>query len=282
LFYYFKSKKMKKLFKSSLAILIGLSLTITACKKEETKTDGGNNNGTGTVTIPQEQKSTVFYFGGTWCPPCGAYGKPAKEQIKASAVGPKTTIISCQVGNDPMKCADADLLSGIFNPSGVPAMYLGANDAPFAAMVGGSTATGTTAINTITTQVAKTAVVNCVLTMKEADGLLNVVADGKFFADATGEYHIAGYMLEDKLNHAQVSDNSVEKNIHYNVIRTKFGTVVTGELIKADPKKDDTFKKELNFFIPSTSVKANISVAVVIWKKTATGWVVSNSTKGHL
>jgi hypothetical protein len=282
LFYYFKSKKMKKLFKSSLAILIGLSLTISACKKEDTKTDEGNNNGTGTVTIPQEQKSTLFYFGGTWCPPCGAYGKPAKEQIKASAVGPKTTIISCQVGNDPMKCADADLLSAIFSPAGVPAMYIGANDAPFVSMIGGSTSTGTTAINTITTQVVKTAVVNCVLTMKEADGLLNVVADGKFFADATGEYHIAGYMLEDKLNYVQSSDASVEKNIHYNVIRTKFGTVVTGELIKADPKKDDTFKKELNFFIPSTSVKANISVAVVIWKKTATGWVASNSTKVHL
>jgi hypothetical protein len=273
---------MKNIFKSTLAILIGLSLTITACKKEENKTDGGNNNNGGAITIPQEQKSTVFYFGGTWCGPCGAYGKPAKEQIKASAVGPKTTIISSQVGNDPMNNPDANLLQGIFNPSGVPAMYLGANEAPFNAMIGGSTATGSTAINTITTQIAKTAIVNCVLTMKEADGLLNVVANGKFFADATGEYHIAGYLLEDKLNYAQTTDYSVEKNIHHNVIRTKFGTVVTGKLIKADPKKDDIFKEEFNFFIPATSVKANMSVAIVIWKKTTTGWVVSNSTKAHM
>lgn len=273
---------MKNIFKSTLAILIGLSLTITACKKEENKTDGGNNNNGGAITIPQEQKSTVFYFGGTWCPPCGSFGKPAKEQIKASAVGPKTTIISCQVGNDPMKSDDGNLLQRLFNATSVPSMFIGANDGPFTNMVGGSTSSGTNAINTITTQIAKTAVVNCILTIKEADGLLNVIANGKFFADATGEYHIAGYLLEDKLNHAQVSDNSVEKNIHHNVIRTKFGTEVTGKLIKADPKKDDIFKEEFNFFIPATSVKANMSVAIVIWKKTTTGWVVSNSTKGHM
>jgi hypothetical protein len=267
---------MKNIFKSSLAVLIGLSLTLTACKKSESTSTENNGNNNGTVTIPEVQNSTFIYFGGTWCGPCGAYGKPAKEQIHA-AMGTKCNIISCQVGNDPMNNADANALMGLFNPSGVPAMYIGANDAPFVAMIGGNSQTGTTAINTINTQIVKTPVVNAVLSIKETDGLINVTANGKFFADATGEYYIAGYLLEDKLNYAQTNDGSTEKNIHYSVLRTKFGTSPTGELLTTDPKKDATFTKELNFFAQSTYVKENLSVVVVIWKKTSTGLVVSNS-----
>ncbi|MDZ4666509.1 MAG: Omp28-related outer membrane protein [bacterium] len=273
---------MKNLFKSSLAILIGLSLTVVSCKKEETKKEDTNNNNNGGVTIPQTQKATVVYFGGTWCPPCGAYGKPAKEQIKAS-VKEKCSIISCQVGNDPMACAAGNELNGMFKPSGVPAMYIGSNDDVITAMIGGSTATGTTAIGHINTQSAKIAKVNCVLKASTtADGLVNVTIDGKFFQDLTDEYYISGYLLEDKLNYAQVSDNSVEKNIHYNVMRAKFGTAATGELIKAAPKKDETFQKTVTFFIQPTFVKENLSVVVVIWKKGANDLTISNSANIHL
>jgi hypothetical protein len=79
-----------------------------------------------------------------------------------------------------------------------------------------------------------------------------------------------------------VSDNSVEKNIHYNVMRAKFGTAATGELIKAAPKKDETFQKTVTFFIQPTFVKENLSVVVVIWKKGASGLTISNSANIHL
>jgi thiol-disulfide isomerase/thioredoxin len=272
---------MKNLFKSSLAILIGLSLTVSSCKKEETKSEDTNNNNGGT-TIPQTQKATIVYFGGTWCGPCGAYGKPAKEQIKA-AVKDKCSIISCQVGNDPMACPTGDELNAMFKPSGVPAMYIGANDDVITAMIGGSTSTGATAIGHVNTQSAKPAKVNCVLNATTTtDGLINVTIDGKFFSDLTDEYYISGYLLEDKLNHAQLTDNSTEKNIHYNVVRAKFGTSATGELIKAAPKKDETFKKEMAFFIQPTFVKENLSVVVVIWRKSGTSLTISNSANIHL
>lgn len=262
-----------------MAILIGLALTISACKKSEsTSTDNSNNNGG--VVVSEVQKSTLFYFGGTWCPPCGAYGKPAKEKIHTT-IPEKAVIISCQIGNDPMICADASALQAMFNATSVPAMFFGAADQPFASMVGGSSQTTAQAVAKVTEQYALKPVVNAELTLKEADGLINVTANGKFFQDGAGEYYIAGYLLEDKLNYAQVSDGSIEKNIHYNVIRTKFGTSLTGELIKADPKKGDTFTKTLNFFANSTYVKENLGVAVVIWKKTTTGWVISNSSYIH-
>ncbi len=271
---------MKKFFKTSMAILVGLSLTLTACKKDDSSEENKNNGGNAGTVVPQEQKSTVIYFGGTWCPPCGAYGKPAKEQIKAQTAG-KAVIISAQVGNDPMTNADANSLIGIFNPSGVPAMYIGANEDPFVAMIGGSTSTGTTAIGHVNTQAAKKAKVNAVLSVKEVDGILVCTAEGKFFEDVTGEYFISGYLLEDKLDYAQSSDASVEKNIHYNVLRAKFGTSITGETLGSDLKKDATFKKELNFFIQPTFKKENLAVVACIWKKGASGFTMSNSSYIH-
>lgn len=270
---------MKHVFKSSLAILIGLSLTVVSCKKDETPSGENNNNGgNGGVVIPQEQKSTVIYFGGTWCPPCGAYGKPAKEQIKAT-VPTKANIMSCQVGNDPMKNADADALNAVFKPSGVPAMYIGANEEPFIPMIGGSTSTGSTAIGHVNTQAAKTAKVNTVLSFTDAgDGLISVKAKGKFFTDGTDEYMIAGYLLEDKLEYAQSSDASAEKNIHYNVLRAKFGDQILGKSFATAPKKDQAFEETLNFFIQPTFKKENCSVLVVIWKKVGNNVSISNST----
>ncbi|MBP7511728.1 MAG: Omp28-related outer membrane protein [Bacteroidia bacterium] len=279
---------MKNLFKSSLAILVGLSLTMSACKKEDSTTDensnNNNNNNNNPLVIPQVQKATVFYFGGTWCPPCGAYGKPAKEQLKAQ-VKSKCSILSCQVFNsDPMICAAGDELVGMFAPSGVPAMYIGANDDVITAMIGGSTATGSTAIGHVNTQSAKKAKVSVVLShTTTTDGLINVTINGKFFEDLTSEYFISGYLLEDKLNYTQSNDLSTEKNVHYNVMRAKYGTSVTGELIKAAPKKDETFKKEMAFFIQPTFKKENLSIVVVIWKKGTDGKLtISNSENFHL
>lgn len=271
---------MKNIFKSSLAVMIGLSLTLVSCKKDSTSDNNNNNNNNGGVVVAETQKSTIFYFGGTWCPPCGAYGKPAKEKIH-NEIPEKAVIISCQIGSDPMICQDGQTLQAMFNATSVPAMFFGAADAPFAAMIGGSTNTPAQAVAKVNEQYALKPITNMALSLKDDAGLISITADGKFFQDGTGEYYIAGYMLEDKLNYSQVSDGSIEKNIHYNVIRTKFGTSITGELIKADPKKGDTFQKQLNFFADTKYVKENLGFAIVVWRKNGTSWTVSNSSYIH-
>jgi hypothetical protein len=268
---------MKHLFKSSLAILIGLSFTVVSCSKDDTGTGENNNNngGNGGIVIPQEQKATVIYFGGTWCPPCGSAGKPAKEQIKAANPG-KANIMSCQVGNDPMTNADANAMNAVFKPSGVPAMYIGASDDQISAMVG---VNPTTALNIVTTQIAKTAKANFLLTATDNnDGLITLKVNGKFFADATDEYTIGGYLLEGKLSHTQASDASVEKNIHHDVLRAKFGDKILGEVFATAPKKDQTFEQTMNFFIQPTFKKENCSIMVIVWKKSGTQYTINNST----
>jgi hypothetical protein len=268
---------MKHLFKSSLAILIGISLTVVSCKKDEPASGENNNNngGNGGLVIPQEQKATVIYFGGTWCPPCGSAGKPAKEQIKAAHPG-KANIMSCQIGNDPMTNADANAMNGVFKPAGVPAMYIGASDDQIMAMVG---INPSVALNNVNTQLAKTAKANLILTATDNnDGLITVKANSKFFVDGTDEYTIGGYLLEGKLNYTQASDASIEKNIHYDVLRAKFGDNILGEVFATAPKKDQTFESTMNFFIQPTFKKENCSIMVIIWKKSGNQYTINNST----
>jgi len=128
-------------------------------------------------------------------------------------------------------------------------------------------------------QIAKTAKANFLLTATDNnDGLITLKVNGKFFADATDEYTIGGYLLEGKLNHTQVSDASVEKNIHHDVLRAKFGDKILGEVFATAPKKDQTFEQTMNFFIQPTFKKENCSIMVIVWKKSGTQYTINNST----
>lgn len=266
-----------------MAVLMGLALTFTACKKDDSSEDNGSGNGTGS-SIPMEQKATVIYFGGTWCPPCGAYGKPAKEAIKEQAPG-KAVVISCQVNGgvaDPMNNADANTMAGLFGVSAVPSLFIGGSDDVIQGIPSNSNMS-TNAVSAVNTLAGKTPKTNFKVSVKEDDGLLAATIDGEFFEDQTGEYHLAAYLLEDKLNHTQASDASKEKNIHYNILRAKFGTVITGKSVKAAPKKGDKFTETAAFAILPTYKKENLTIAVVMWKKGTDGkFTLSNASYGKL
>ena len=66
---------MKNIFKTSMAVLIGLSLTLASCKKTET-TSGGN---TTPETFSTTKKALFLYYTGSQCNPCGSAGIPNYE-----------------------------------------------------------------------------------------------------------------------------------------------------------------------------------------------------------
>lgn len=63
---------MKNIFKSSVAILIGLSLTVAGCKKSSSSSDTNNNNNNGVPVVPTtfSQKVLLEEFTGAWCGWC--------------------------------------------------------------------------------------------------------------------------------------------------------------------------------------------------------------------
>lgn len=246
-----------------------LGAVLAGCKKEESKTDNGNNTG-GTVTIPETQRATVIYFGGTWCPPCGSNGRPAKDAVK-DQTGDKNVMISCQLSSqsvpDPMNNAHSNAFAQLFNVRGVPSIFVGGTGEPISTVASNSSM-ASNAVNAVNTVAARKPITNIVATKTEADGLINIKINGKFFQDNANEFFIEGYLLESRLNHTQASDAAKERNIHDNVLRTRFGSgPIFGELIKASPKKDDTYTKEMSFFVDPSYKKENLSVAIVIWQK---------------
>jgi len=258
---------MKKLL---LIASAGALLSLAACKKENN--NGGGDNKPSPAVVPQTQQATVFYFGGTWCPPCGAYGKPAKDYIKATYPG-KANIISCQVNSsstqDPMNNASANALAGIFQVSGVPTMYFGGSEMPFAA-VGGGTAMQSTSATKIDEIIARTPIANSKFTTTISGNDITVKAETQFFkavAATEGTYKIAAYVTEDGLNHTQSSDASANKNIHDNVLRTTLGASASGDVLTNSMEqwgvKNFTFFGTLN----AAWKKEKMRVTVVIWKQ---------------
>ncbi len=257
---------MKKLSLMSLVVLGALLLN--NCKKETPK---GNEGGT---TETPKQRTVGIYFGGTWCPPCGAYGKPAKEQLK-SELKDDAVIISCQVNGgtaDPMNNADANAFLTGFGVTGVPTMFTGGANEVMKG-VGGSTTMATTLIANAKATNALAAFANISATVTIEGSNITVNTKTKFFKDQTEEYYVSAYVLESGLNYAQSSDASVNKNIHDNVLRTKLSSSVFGDLIGSNVKTGDSKDRFFTGTINSAWKKENITVAVVLWRKNSDGKV---------
>lgn len=268
---------MKKLL--YLSVAFGL-LALGSCKKKET---GGTNNGT-SYTVAPNQNSVIIYFGGTWCAPCGAYGKPAKETIKNA--NPDVTILSCQLNSqsvtDPMNNTDANALATSFGISSVPTMYVGANNGLIKGYVGnGIVASSVQADINANKALTPKAASKFTVTLSGDDMTVNTTTE--FYADQTEEYYIAAYVTEDGLSYTQASDGSVNKNIHDNVIRKNITPVSSfGEILKAAPTKGVVTKTLTGTLSPLWN-KDKCKLHIVLWKKGTDGkYSISNGVSGKI
>jgi hypothetical protein len=272
---------MKKIIYS---LAFGLALFAGSCKDEDTKEEAKPSTPTvNEPVIAETQQATAIYFGGTWCPPCGAYGKPAKEALKAQVGKSKVTVISCQLNGgvaDPFNNADADALAGVFAVTGVPAMWIGGAETPIT-QVQSNSQMSANCVSTANAVIAKKPIANLIADFTlDKDFNMVLEVNTKFFNDVTEEYYLAAYLLEDGLQAPQASDASVEKNIHYSVLRQKMSTSVTGDLITSGPTaKSKVINKKFSTPLSNPAFKKEkLSAAVVLWKKGTDGkFTISNT-----
>jgi hypothetical protein len=258
---------MKKLSLLSLALL-GV-LFLSNCKKETRDGNAGGNSET------PKQRAVAIYFGGTWCPPCGAYGKPTKEQL-VNTLSDDIVLISCQVNSqsstDPMNCADANSFAAGFQVTGVPILYTGGANEIMKGVSGGSAMSSTAVANAKAT-LALSAFANISGTATITGNTINVNTTTKFLKDQTEEYMVAAYVTEDGIFATQSSDGSSNKNIHDHILRTKLSTTVFGDVIGSNFKTGDSKDKSFTGSIDPSWNKANLHVAVVVWRQNSTGSV---------
>jgi hypothetical protein len=262
---------------ASAAVLV----TFASCKKDPKPEPNP-------AVVSQTQQATVFYFGGTWCPPCGAYGKPGKEYI-TKAYGDKAQIISCQVNGgtaDPMNCASANALAGTFKVSSVPTMFIGGGGTIFSSIVGNGITNSSCATN-VDQKLALTPEANMKFTTELTGNDITVKAQTQFFKAITptsGKYFIAAYLTEDGITATQASDMSTNKNVHDHVLRLTLGTSATGEMLADNAAQWEV--KNFTFFgaLNNNWNKAKMHVNLVLWKQdpTTSMFTVANSWIGNL
>lgn len=256
---------MKKLSLLSLA-LMGV-MFLSNCKKE-TK-DGGGNAATA------KQRVVAIYFGGTWCGPCGFYGKPTKENL-VNSLNDDVILISCQVNGtsstDPMNCADANSLAAGFQVSSVPILYTGGANGLIKGVGGGATMSSSVLANADTVLKSE-AFADISGTASISGNTITVNTTTKFMKDQAEEYLVAAYVTEDGITATQTSDNSTKKNIHDHILRTKLSTTVFGDAIGSNFKTGDSKDKSFTGTIDPSWKAANLHVAVVLWRKNSTGAV---------
>lgn len=275
--------------KQIYAIAIAAVMIMAGCSKDSTSS---GSNGTGGNNETADQNVAAVYFGGTWCGPCGAYGKPMKEAMEAK-YGDKFAFISCQVSGsstDPMNVADANTLAGTFNVTGVPALFMGANEGPFISFVGGSSSLTSqvgSLVDSMTTKINPIMYINSASATYDsvANNLIMVNTSVKYNQDDVedGELFMAGYLVESGLKYTQYMDGSTtQKNIHNMVLRCKLSETVTGSSIATTlGKKGQTVTRVLGSAIPTTIKPApvinNCKVVLMVFKKKSTGLVPVNA-----
>jgi hypothetical protein len=263
---------MKKITILMSAVMIAAVL-FTGCKKKE---DEPKKDGPVAVAGPaQVQNAVVFYFGGTWCPPCGSNGRPAKDAIK-SQLSDRATIISCQLNQsasnkDPMNNPSANAVAGAFGASSLPTIFVGGANAN--SIVPSTSAMSTNAVAAANTAKDKTAIAAVDATTSISGNTLTINTRTKFYADQTEEYYLAAHVLESGLFiiMLKVLISSENKNIHDNVLRVTATTSGTGDLLSGNNKKDEVKTKTFTVTLNDAWKKENMQVALVLWRKNADG-----------
>ncbi len=268
---------MKKIFLS----LIVLTLAFAGCKKNEDTTPTGGGAGGGDVGITVEETNTamVVKHTGSRCPPCGAWGWTANEDIISTNKG-SAAFISAYGQNFVAKLfinSTATALQTHTGASGYPT-WSANGVAQLDRAGGGVNVNGEKAKveQVVKDHKAAKVVANTGFTTSVTGDVLTIDTRTKFFAEAKGQYNIAVYVLEDGVMGAQSGHPSGSSTpvAHHHVIRgtamaegsTSVDALSGMKITEGTTAAGTTFDKKFTFDIAGFD-KSNIEVVVVVWKK---------------
>lgn len=274
---------MKKL--SLLSLFFVAVLAVTSCKKEENNATPTENPAAG---IAQEQKAVGFYLSGTWCGPCGLYGKPAMANVE-KANPTKFVVVACHLNGgggatDPYNNADANALAVAWNVTGVPTCAIGGAGQP-AQKIGGGTGMESGITTQINTLLAKTASANSSVDLTvDASNKLTIKTKTKFFESSADAYSISAYVVENNIKGRQyVSGTGWNENAtHNNVLRKSVASSVLGEDLITGVTANQEVSKTFETTLDAAWVKDNLEVVVVLWKTGSNGKVIINGTSKNV
>lgn len=257
---------------------------IAGCKKDDDKKTTDVIPGPTTqVPVAQENTGLTQKFSGTKCPPCGSWGWTMADELitygngKALFMGTFSQNFVAE-GFITTVASDMDTKWGA-GGKGYPVFSV--NGVLKADRNSGVNTTSEKAMCNSAMDAHKAApvVANTGVEMTITGTTLKIKASTKFFKDATGDYNVAFYVVEDNAMWKQSGHPQGASPIaHHHVLRgavngtwgeTHFtGTEAAGSF------KDINYEMQLN----STWVASNLDVYAVIWKKNGSSYEFVNAS----
>ena len=266
---------------------LALGLTVSSCKKdEEPEPEPEPTFSSHTqVQVPIVLKET-----GELCGPCGGWGWTRWEGVLNSVQG--KTFLWAQysdyfVSNSHFVNQELDASNSVNNAFQANFPYGGSKPLFYINGVEAASTTVSAAEAAVNASIASTPVdVSAAYRIGWDGDNLTVTAQAKLYNNMTGNYYMGVYLVEDKAKGTQSGHPSSSPDLeHHMVMRGSVGGSVWGEeIIATSASAGAMIEKTFTQAVPSSYIKSNLTIGVIIWKKNGTKYfyeqAASNQT-GH-
>ncbi len=262
---------MKKIL--LIAVTVTSVLAISSCAKDRVEgcTDpfsiNYNPNATdedGSCFAPSSEKHALAGdFTGTWCPWCGEWGGPEFDKM-IDASGTKVVPMGIHV-TDEMTTAETAALDAYYTAenivTGYPTLYVW-NQSAFT--------DGTAGAASVDAEIASlTAEAGAIADFVDNGTSLTIQVSAKLFAEVTGDYFVAAYLMENGLIYPQEveSTGTVSDWVHNHVIRGSSNGSAWGEQwVFAAGQNGQAFNKSYSIEKHDDWNLDNMYCIAIVWK----------------
>ncbi|MFK7771322.1 MAG: Omp28-related outer membrane protein [Saprospiraceae bacterium] len=221
--------------------------------------------------VPEVQRPLVTKIAATWCPPCGGWGWDFFENLVSDNEAKATMIVAHHDGQ--LVTAAGDAFSSNFNSPYQPYFYVYNDD------VGASSSNATTkrteVKDMVDVEAAKSPVANAGMNLFLTGGQLVIDTKTKFFQEASGEYYIGVYAVEDEVVNYQagIGNNAVhEKVLRGSLTGETFGALLMDGDIAAGGEFTNSFTTGYDDWNLD-----HLEIVTIIWKKEGDTYVAINT-----
>lgn len=222
--------------------------------------------------VPETQSSLIIKKTATWCPPCGEWGWDLFENLIAD--NSDQAILWAMHYSGDLQSATAQGINTNLSGAGQPRFYLNNVD-----QGSSPTAIRNAVMSAVNQNAQETPLANAIATnVSVTNNELTLTVKSKFFAEATGDYYLNVYIVENEVMNAQAGKG--DDAIHEKVLRDDMAGNAFGEILAQGTIMANT-SFSTNFSIPIANGwnADHIELSTVIWKMNGSKYDFVNGTE---
>jgi hypothetical protein len=268
------------------SLFLAASMFFIGCEKEPIKVEDEDKTPKPQVTVEKINNSVTQKVTGTRCPPCGGWGWTMMDELLAFGAG-KSFFISTYSQNfvaEGFITQTSTDMDKQWKITGYPTFV--ANGKPMLART--SQGINLTEEKRLCREAVdnhrNAPVIANVGVEKSFDGnTMNIKTSTQFFENATGDYKLALYVVENDAKWKQSGHPQGASPIpHHYVMRGAVNNNTWGEIVSSgEVTANKFFDKNFTYDVDASWDKTKISVIAVVWKVNGSNYdfVNANSTK---